>query len=215
MLASLDPRGVIFENTAILSPRLVPEIDLHLAAEDRALYRAGEIELAEMGLGTPYWAFAWAGGQALARYILDNPKTVSGRKVLDFGSGSGLVAIAAAKANAFDVLASDIDPVAAEAMAVNRALNDVWFEITTEDVIGQAGDWEVILIGDAFYDKQLADSLTPWLRAERARGRTVLFGDPGRFYLNALGLQPIAAYHAETTGIMEDTDLRNARVWQL
>ena len=205
---------LIRENTAAIAPRLVPEVRLHLADEDRALYRAGEDELAAMGIGTPYWAFAWAGGQALARYILDNPKAVSGRKVLDFGAGSGLVAIAAAKAGAFDVTAADIDPMAAAAMDLNRSLNDVWFEIETGDVIGGAGDWEVLLVGDVCYDKEIADRIFPWLRREHEAGRDILFGDPGRFYLNNFGLEPVASYHAETTGIMEDSDLRNARVWR-
>lgn len=210
----LSDTSVILENTRVMAPRLVPEIQLHLADEDRDLYRAGEEELESLGLDTPYWAFAWAGGQALARYILDNPKAVAGRRVLDFGAGSGLVAIAAAMSNAFDVTAADIDPVAADAMALNRALNDVWFEIETEDVVGSQGDWEVLLVGDVCYDKEMADRMLPWLRNQQAMGRSVLFGDPGRFYLQSMGLEPLASYHAETTGIMEDSDLRNARVWQ-
>lgn len=205
---------IILENTRVTAPRLVPEIQLHLADEDRALYRAGEDELDSLGLGTPYWAFAWAGGQALARYILDNPEVVAGRRVLDFGAGSGLVAIAAAKSNAFDITAADIDPVAAQAMSLNRTINDVWFEIEMEDVVGTAGDWEVLLVGDVCYDKEMADRMLPWLREMHRKGRSVLFGDPGRFYLNGMGLEPLASYHAETTGIMEDSDLRNARVWR-
>jgi len=206
--------NIILENTRVMAPRLVPEIQLHLADEDRALYRAGEDELESLGVGMPYWAFAWAGGQALARYILDNPKTVAGRRVLDFGAGSGLVAIAAALANAFDVTAADIDPVAAQAMELNRTLNDVWFEVEMEDVIGMKGDWEVLLVGDVCYDKEIADRMLPWLHSQHAMGRRVLFGDPGRFYLQGMGLEPLASYHAETTGIMEDSDLRNARVWR-
>lgn len=206
--------SIVQDNTAVTAPRLVPEISLHLADEDRALYRAGEDELASMGIGTPYWAFAWAGGQALARFILDNPKSVSGKKVLDFGSGSGLVAISAVKAGAFDVTAVDIDPMAAAAMDLNRTLNDVWFEIEVEDVVGQSGDWEILLIGDVCYDKEIADRIFPWLRTLHNSGRTVLFGDPGRFYLQNFGLEPVASYQAETTGIMEDSDLRNARVWR-
>lgn len=206
--------SIILDNTRVMAPSLVPEIQLHLAAEDRALYRAGEDELDALGLGTPYWAFAWAGGQALARYVLDNPKSVAGRRVLDFGAGSGLVAIAAAKANAFDVIAADIDPVAAQAMELNRSLNDVWFDIEMEDVVGTLGNWEVLLVGDVCYDKEMADRMLPWLRKLHGMGRTVLFGDPGRFYLNGMGLEPLASYHAETTGIMEDSDLRNARVWR-
>ena len=207
-------RTLIEANTAVIAPRLVPEIQLHLADEDLPLYRAGENELHELGIGTPYWAFAWAGGQALARYVLDNPDIVAGKRVLDFGAGSGLVAIAAAKAGAAAVTAVDIDPVAAEAMALNRALNGVEFEIDTTDLIGADGDWDPLLIGDVCYDKEIADRVLPWLREVAAAGRTVLIGDPGRFILRDLGLETIASYHAETTGIMEDSDLRNARVWR-
>ena len=209
-----NPRTLITQNTAIVAPRLVPEIALHLADEDLPLYRAGEDELAALSIGTPYWAFAWAGGQALARYVLDNPDTVAGKRVLDFGAGSGLVAIAAAKADAAAVIAADIDPVAAEAMALNGALNRVRFAISTEDLIGTDGGWDPLLIGDVCYDKEIADRLLPWLRGLAAAGRTVLIGDPGRFILRDLGLETIASYHAETTGIMEDSDLRNARVWR-
>ncbi|MDD9908017.1 MAG: 50S ribosomal protein L11 methyltransferase [Rhodospirillaceae bacterium] len=209
-----NPRTLITENTAIVAPRLVPEISLHLADEDLPLYRAGEDELTALGIGTPYWAFAWAGGQALARYVLDNPDVVAGKRVLDFGAGSGLVAIAAAKAGAAEIIAADIDPVAAEAMSLNGALNGVDFSITTEDLIDTDGGWDPMLIGDVCYDKEIADRLLPWLRGLAAVGRTVLIGDPGRFILRDMGLETIAAYHAETTGIMEDSDLRNARVWR-
>ena len=209
-----NPRILITENTAIVAPRLVPEVTLHLADEDLPLYRAGEDELAALGIGTPYWAFAWAGGQALARYVLDNPAVVAGKRVLDFGAGSGLVAIAAAKAGAAEIIAADIDPVAAEAMSLNGALNGVDFSMTTEDLIDTDGGWDPMLIGDVCYDKEIADRLLPWLRGLAAVGRTVLIGDPGRFILRDMGLETIAAYHAETTGIMEDSDLRNARVWR-
>ncbi|NKB56991.1 MAG: methyltransferase [Alphaproteobacteria bacterium] len=210
----LPARTFISRNTAVVAPRLVPEIQLHLAAEARPLYSAGEDELAAMGIGAPYWAFAWSGGQALARYVLDRPETLAGRRVLDFGAGSGLVAIAAALAGAAAVTAADIDPVAVEAMALNRSLNDVDFEIETADLIGAAGNWDVLLVGDVCYDKHLADRLIPWLRNESTRGCDVLIGDPGRFILRGLGLETVAAFHAETTGIMEDSDLRNARVWR-
>jgi predicted nicotinamide N-methyase len=207
---------LIRENTKIMSPRLLPEMKLHLAQDDVPLYRMGEDELDALGIGTPYWAFAWAGGQALGRYILDNPQVVRGRKVLDFGAGSGMVAIAAAIAGAFDVIANDIDPVAADAMQMNADLNDVFLDIVTEDVIGRISkDYEVILVGDVFYDQQIADLVLPWLKELKAKGREILIGDPGRFYLPNMGLERIARYAGETTGLMEDTDLRNAGVWRL
>lgn len=204
----------ILANTAVSSPSLVPEIRLHLADNDRPLYRAGEDELEQFGIGTPYWAFAWAGGQALARHILDTPSLVAGKTVLDFGAGSGITAIASVMAGAFDVIAADIDPVAGTAMALNREINDVWFEITSQDISGEIGDWDIVLVGDVFYEKDTVDQILPWLKALHRNGILVLFGDPGRFYLKDLGLEPIAIYAAETTGIMEDSDLRNARVWR-
>lgn len=207
---------LIRDNTEVISPRLLPEMSLHLAQEDVPLYRMGEDELDALGIGTPYWAFAWAGGQALARYLLDTPEAVRGKKVLDFGAGSGMVAIAAAKAGAFDAMAADIDPVAAVAMEMNADLNDVHLDILVEDVIGRLDpDFEVVLVGDVFYDKSIADMVLPWLKDLKAAGRTILIGDPGRFYLPALGLERIAKYASETTGLMEDTDLRNAGVWTL
>lgn len=207
---------LIQDNTRVISPRLLPEMKLHLAEDDVPLYRMGQDELDAMGIGTPFWAFAWAGGQALGRYLLDNPHVVRGRKVLDFGAGSGMVSIAAALAGAFDVIGNDIDPVAGEAMRLNADLNDVHLDILTEDVIGRTDpDFEIVLVGDVFYDKQIADLVLPWLRELQALGRTVLIGDPGRFYLPSLGLERIARYASETTGLMEDTDLRNAGVWTL
>lgn len=208
--------SLVVDNTRAVSPRLLPEMKLYLAQDDVPLYRMGEDELDALGIGTPYWAFAWAGGQALGRYLLDNPSVVRGRKVLDFGAGSGMVAIAAALAGAFDVIAADIDPVAAEAMRLNAEMNDVHLDILTEDVIGSTDpNFEVVLIGDVFYDKGLADLVLPWLRELEALGRTVLIGDPGRFYLPSMGMERVARYASETTGLMEDTDLRNAGVWRL
>lgn len=216
MMAEVRMSDLILDNTRAVSPRLLPEMKLYLAQDDVPLYRMGEDELDALGIGTPYWAFAWAGGQALGRYLLDNPSVVRGRKVLDFGAGSGMVAIAAALAGAFDVIAADIDPVAAEAMRLNAELNDVHLDILTEDVIGSTDpNFEVVLIGDVFYDKGLADLVLPWLRELEALGRTVLIGDPGRFYLPSMGMERVARYASETTGLMEDTDLRNAGVWRL
>lgn len=206
---------LIIENTALETPRLLPEIQLYLAAEDLPLWRMGEEELGELGLGTPFWAFAWAGGQALSRHILDNPSIVAGKRVLDFGSGSGMVAMAAIMAGAFEVTATDIDPVAAIAMRMNGEANDCYFDISTEDVIGEYGEWDVILVGDVCYDADIARAVIPWIKGLAKDGREVLIGDPGRFYLPKLGLKRIAKYGAETTSLMEDTDLRNAQVWEV
>ena len=208
-----DPKALIRAHATLESPRFLPDMKLYLATEDLPIWRMGEDELAEIGIGTPFWAFAWAGGQALSRYLLENPDVVAGKRVLDFGAGSGMVAIAAARAGAAHVLASDIDPVAEAAMQLNRSENDVEFDITTEDLVGSSGDWDILLVGDVCYDKEIADMVMPWIRAQADSGKTVLIGDPGRFYLPRMGLKRIAAYHAPTTSIMEDSDLRNAQVW--
>ncbi|WP_328597170.1 class I SAM-dependent methyltransferase [Curvivirga aplysinae] len=208
-------RQLIRENTNLESPRLLPEILLHLAVEDLPLWRMGEMELQEIGLGTPFWAFAWAGGQALSRHILDNPSLVAGKRVLDFGSGSGMVAMAATMAGAFEVTATDIDPVAAIAMQMNAEENNCYFDISTDDVVGDYGDWDVILVGDVCYDADIARAVIPWIKSLAQDGRDVLIGDPGRFYLPKLGLKKIAKYASETTSLMEDTDLRNAQVWSI
>lgn len=211
----LPETAVILEHTQLSAPRLTPEIQLHLAAEDLPFFRMGEDELHEAGLGVPYWAFAWAGGQALARYLLDTPEIVRGRRVLDFGAGSGIVAIAAAQAGAFDVTASEIDPLCAAAIRLNAEANDLYIDVALEDLIGDMSpEHEVVLVGDVCYDAEIAHRLIPWLEALDSAGRTVLIGDPGRFYLPKLGLERIASYHAPTTALMEDSDLRNAGVWR-
>lgn len=211
----LPETAVILEHTQLSAPRLTPEIQLHLAAEDLPFFRMGEDELHAAGLGVPYWAFAWAGGQALARYLLDTPEIVRGRRVLDFGAGSGIVGIAAAQAGAFDVTASEIDPLCAAAIRLNAEANDLYIDVALEDLIGDMSpEHEVVLVGDVCYDAEIAQRLIPWLEALDAAGRTVLIGDPGRFYLPKLGLERIASYHAPTTALMEDSDLRNAGVWR-
>jgi predicted nicotinamide N-methyase len=176
----LDPERFIRENTALVSAPLVPEVKLHLAHEALALGEKTEEELAKIGLPPPYWAFAWAGGQALARYVLDNPDSVAGKVVLDVASGSGLVAIAALKAGARTVEVGEIDAIACSAIAANAAANELTLSPTPTDPIGSDQDWDVILVGDAFYEKPLADSLLPWLETLSARGATILLGDPGR-----------------------------------
>ena len=201
-------------NTAIEAPPLVPEIRLHLASEIVPIWRATEEELAELGVPPPYWAFAWAGGQAIARYVLDNPEIVAGRAVLDFASGSGLGAIAAAMSGARTVVAADIDPYASAAIGINAALNGVEVGITSGDLIGSRGPWEVVLAGDICYERPLADRVTAWLRDLAAQGTTVLLGDPGRTYLPKEGLDWIVRYAVKTTRELEDTDVRNAVVWR-
>ena len=210
-----DPSAFVARNTALLAPPLVAEVRLHLATEVVPLWRKTEEELEKEGVPPPYWAFAWAGGQALARYVLDNPQTVSGRAVLDFGSGSGLVAIAAAKAGAAHVLAADIDAYATAAIALNAAANDVRVAVTTDDVIGRDGDWQTILVGDMCYERPLAERLLEWLRARMAAGVLVLLGDPGRTYFPKSGVEKLATYNVQTTRDLEDREIRETSVYRL
>jgi predicted nicotinamide N-methyase len=210
-----DATQFIRDNTDLLAPPLVPEIRLHLATEVVPLWRKTEGELEADGIPPPYWAFAWAGGQALARYLLDNPEEVAGRSVLDFGSGSGLVAIAAAKAGAAAVLASDTDGFARAAIALNAEANGVTAGTTPEDVIGSLDPWDTILLGDMFYERPLAERLLAWL-TERARsGTRVLLGDPGRAYFPKSGVHQLATYRVQTTRELEDREIRETGVYRL
>jgi predicted nicotinamide N-methyase len=214
--AGRDPAAFIRANTAVEAPPLVPEIRLWLASEAVALWQAGEAELAATGLPPPYWAFAWAGGQALARYLLDHPEQAAGKRVFDFAAGSGLSAIAAAKAGAATVTANEVDPFAAAAIGLNAALNGATIMVLEGDVIDDPGaDWDLVLAGDVFYERDLAARVEPWLRHLAAAGATVLVGDPGRGFLPKAGLERLTAYAVKTDRALEDTDLRNAVVWRL
>lgn len=210
-----DPSAFIRANTDLLAPPLVPEIVLHLATEVVPLWRKTEEELNEMGVPPPYWAFAWAGGQALARYILDNPQTVSGKRVLDFGSGSGLVALAAARAGAASVFAADIDRYAAAAIALNAQANHLPLEVTTDDIIGRDENWDAILCGDMCYERPLAERLLGWLQERRGAGADILLGDPGRSYFPKSGMRQLAVYRVETTRELEDREIRETGVYAL
>jgi len=213
---SSDAASFVRANTAIATPPLVPEIRLYLASEVTPLWHATEASLAQSQLPPPYWAFAWAGGQGLARFILDHPDTVRGRSVLDFGAGSGLVAIAAMKAGARQTTAAEIDAFAAAAIALNAALNQVAVVIATEDLLaGAPAAWDTVLIGDMCYERPLAERLTLWLRETARRGATVLLGDPGRAYLPKAGLTEIARYQVPTPLDLEDRTTREGVVWRL
>lgn len=209
-----DPRSFILANTTLLAPPHVPEVRLHLADEAHHLWQKTEDELQEIGLPPPFWAFAWAGGQGLARYILDHPEVVSGKRVLDFATGSGLVAIAAKHAGAVDVLAVDVDPWAADAVALNAAANGVTVDFVRCDLIGTAVDAEVVLAGDVFYDKAFAQALLPWFRRLAGEGRLVLVGDPGRSYLPKDCLAPLASYEVPVTRALEDAEVKKTTVWR-
>ena len=215
MSAIRDPEAFIRQETALKPVPHVPEIVLHVADEAMTLWQKTEDELAEIGLPPPFWAFAWAGGQALARFILDHPDLVAGRRVLDFASGSGLVGIAAAKAGAVHVLCADIDPFARAAIALNARANGVTLASTLRDLIGEAGEWDVILAGDICYERELAARVIAWLEAEQARGVTVLIGDPGRAYLPKARLQSLADYRVPVVGALEDNEIKKTSVWRL
>jgi len=210
-----DIPAFIRANTRVLAPTHVPELRLYLADDAVALWQLTEEELCEVGLPPPFWAFAWAGGQALARYLLDNPATAQNRRVLDAASGSGLVAIAAMKAGAAAARAVDIDRFAAEAAKLNAALNDVQIEIGDSDPIGSPADAELILVGDLFYDRDLAARVYAWLASLEAGGKTVLIGDPGRTYLPKQNLQKIAEYDVPVTRALEDAEIKRTAVWRL
>jgi len=207
--------GFIRANTALIAPPLVPEVRLHLAHEALPLWEKTEEELGKIGLPPPFWAFAWAGGQALARYVLDNPGVVAGRSVLDVASGSGLLAIAAMKAGAAAATASDIDAVALAAIALNAEANGVALAACGDDLIGRDDGWDAVLAGDVFYEKPLAERLMPWLRRLAGRGATVLAGDPGRTYFPKTGFALRATYAVPVTRALEDSEIKKTSVWEL
>jgi predicted nicotinamide N-methyase len=212
----MDPASFVRSNTAIAAPPLVPEIRLHLATEVTPIWQATEESLARFGTPPPFWAFAWAGGQALARYILDSPETVAGRDVLDVASGSGMVAIAAAMAGANRVTASDIDLFAAAAIALNAALNGVSVSVEPRDLLdrGPAG-WGVVTAGDVCYEEPMASRMITLLRRIAARGRLALLGDPGRAYLPREGLIERARYVVPVSRELEDREAREGVVWEV
>lgn len=208
-------RAFIRANTRPLPVPYTPEIMLHVAEEATELWQKTEDELETIGLPPPFWAFAWAGGQALARYVLDHRETVAGRRVLDFASGSGLVAIAAARAGAASVEAVDIDAFAIEAIALNATVNGVTLVPRADDLIGRDEGWETVLAGDICYERELAARVIDWLCALSTRGATVLIGDPGRSYLPKDRLVEVASYTVPVTRSLEDADIKKSSVWRL
>ena len=209
-----EPARFIVENTSVMTPPHVPEIRLYLADEAHDLWLKTEEELEEIGLPPPFWAFAWAGGQGLARHVLDHPRIVGGKRVLDFASGSGLVAIAAAKAGAASVLAADIDPLTGTAIRLNSRLNDAAVDFTSENQLGKPVEADVLLAGDVFYDKSFADALIPWFTSLVADGKTVIAGDPGRSYCPKDLMTPLATYEVPVTRALEDAEVKKTTVWQ-
>ena len=208
-----DKTAFIRANTELMAVPHAPEIRLYLAHEALDLWQKTEDELAELGLPPPFWAFAWAGGQALARYILDHPQIVSGKRVLDLASGSGLVAIAAAKSGALQVSASEIDAFALASIGLNAAANEVSIDVRAGDMVGTDEGWDVVLAGDVSYERDMAGRITDWLETLHRRGCTVLIGDPGRSYLARDRLAAIAVYQIPVTRTLEDADIKQTSVW--
>jgi predicted nicotinamide N-methyase len=222
-----DRARFIRANTSLMSPPLVPEVKLHLAHEAVPLWQKTEEELGEMGLPPPFWAFAWAGGQALARHVLDHPELVRGKHVIDLASGSGLVGIAALKAGAASLLAADIDGFAVEAIRLNAELNGFAalapphegegnFGVTSADLLlSPPPACGVILVGDLFYEKELAAKVYDWLLAAEEMGIATLIGDPGRSYLPRDKLENLGEYKVRVTRDLEDSEIKWTSVWRL
>ena len=214
---SLDRRGFILRHTRLQRPPHAPELRLHLADEIEPIWRMSEEELGRIGVPPPFWAFAWAGGQALARYLLDHPEEAVGKRVLDIASGSGLVAIAAMRAGAASAIANDLDGFCSTAVALNAEANGVQVGFVGEDLLETSPPegFDLITAGDVCYEKPFAEKAVAWLRAARARGARVLIGDPGRSYFPKDGLERLADYQVETTRELEDAMVKRAGVWTL
>jgi predicted nicotinamide N-methyase len=207
-------RDFILANTRLQRPPHAPELQLHLADEVTPIWRLTEEALAEIGLPPPFWAFAWAGGQALARYLLDHPEEVAAKRVLDFAAGSGMVGIAAMKAGAASALCADIDGFCAPAVALNAEANGVACAFVERDLLDAAPpEVDVICAGDIAYEKPLAERVRAWLRAAHDQGTRVLIGDPGRSYFYTDGLAPLAEYRVQTTRELEDQEVKRTGVW--
>jgi predicted nicotinamide N-methyase len=208
---------IIRAHTRLSSVPLTPEIRLHQASEPISLWQRTELAAGRTGLDPPFWAFAWPGGQALARYLLDHPDVASGRHVIDLASGSGLVAIAAAKAGAAAVTAYDIDPLAVAAISINAGANGVTVSASGADVLDEDGppsaDTDLVLVADAFYQRDLAGRLMRFLEHGRTRGAGFLVGDFGRAFLPRRQLRPLATYDVPGLRELEDTDVKRTTIW--
>ncbi len=207
-------RAFIQAHTALSRAPLVPEIALHLATEITPIWQASETWLQQKNIEPPFWAFAWPGGQALARHALDHPGRIRGRRVLDFAAGCGVAAIACAMVGAASVEAVEIDPLATAAMLANTQANGVAIQAQTTDVVGQSCRWDLILCGDVCYEAPMTRHILPWLR-QMAASCEVWIADPGRAYLPRDGLTPLGEYSVPTSLELEDRTLRPTRLYRL
>jgi predicted nicotinamide N-methyase len=209
-------RAFVAHHTSLRAVPGLPGIRLHLADEAASVWRATEAALGTASAPIPFWAFAWAGGLALSRYLQDQPDEVRGKHVLDFATGSGLVAIVASREGAASVTASDIDPFAEAAVGLNARANRTRFEFVRRDLLDEAPpDVDVLLAADTWYEGPLAERMLPWLSAAAAQGSRVLVGDPGRRYLPAADLEQIAEYEVETTTQLEDRAILRGKVFTI
>ena len=208
-----DRAAFVHDNTTLQEVPDLGGIRLHLADAMHDLWHKTHAELDEIGVPPPFWAFAWAGGQGLARHVLAHPELVRGRQVLDFATGSGMVAIAAFQSGAVKVIAADIDPFSAAAAGLNAVANGVTIAVRLGDLIGTDEGWDVVLAGDIFYDRAFADRFEPWLRALSGRGATVVVGDPGRAYLPK-DLEYLATHFIAVSRDIEDADEKRCDVWR-
>jgi len=213
-----DPEGFIRANTALESPAMVPEFRLWLATEYVPIWQATEAWLEEHNVDPPYWAFCWPGGQAIARYLLDNPALVEGKRVIDFAAGSGIASMAAARAGAASVVANDIDPLSLIAARLNAEANDLSFEVSVEDWLAGvdgAPETDVVIAGDVCYERDMSARALAWLRSHAHLGRLVLLGDPGRNYFSVQGLEELARYDIPTSLQLENRGMRETVVWRV
>ncbi len=209
-------RAFVRAHTALQAPPGIPELRLHLGGEVTPLWQLTEDELDRQGVDPPFWAFAWAGGQAVARYLLDTPSAVAGLRVLDVASGSGLCALAAARAGAASVLAADVDPFSTTAIGLNAQANDLQVEAVCADLLdAEPPDVDVVLAGDVCYERAMAARFLDWLERAAAGGARVLLGDPGRAYLPRERLVRLAEYELPTTPEVEEAAVRVVGVYSL
>lgn len=207
--------ATIRKHTELVPARICPEILLHLVTARCPLFRATEEEASAAGLTEPYWAFSWAGGQALARYVLDHGDVVREKRVLDFGAGGAVEGIAAALRGG-RVLAADIDEMAVRAAELNAEANGVALDVTTENLVGTVDpSWDVVLAGDVFYGTEMARPFQAWLRELAARGAVVLIGDPDRGFLDTAGLAPVARYDAPADNDADGSFWRATTVYRV
>ncbi|MFG1873117.1 class I SAM-dependent methyltransferase [Micromonospora arborensis] len=208
----IDAPGDGLDRLRLVPTPFVPEVRLHLA-EDAIVWWARMEAAVGHALPAPYWASAWAGGQALARHLLDHPELAAGRRVLDLAAGSGLVAIAAALAGATRVIANDIDPYAIAAVTLNARANRVAVDAVGDDLLDSTdAEADLVVAGDVFYDRTMADRMLPFLQRAAAGGAEVLVGDPGRGHLPTDRLTVLANYPVPTTEPSVDSSLRRVQV---